>query len=63
MMGVLVPETRWGNKTAYFVASSWLFTFHYDYNYAGWKKIVDKLVACMMRNMAHLTEFIHQNTT
>jgi hypothetical protein len=28
-MGILMPETYWGNKTAYFVASSWLFTFHY----------------------------------
>jgi hypothetical protein len=28
MMGILVPETCWGNKTAYFVASSWSFTFH-----------------------------------
>jgi hypothetical protein len=27
MMDVLVPETCWGNKTAYFVASSWFFTF------------------------------------
>jgi hypothetical protein len=26
-MGILVPETCWGNKTAYFVASSWFFTF------------------------------------
>jgi hypothetical protein len=32
MMGILVPETRWGNKTAYFVASSWFFTFHYAYD-------------------------------
>jgi hypothetical protein len=37
MMGILVPETCWGNKTAYFVASSWFLTFavstmhgHYD---------------------------------
>jgi hypothetical protein len=28
MMGILVPETCCGNKTAYFVASSWFFTFH-----------------------------------
>jgi hypothetical protein len=27
MMGILVPETSWGNKTAYFVASSRFFTF------------------------------------
>jgi hypothetical protein len=27
MMGTLVPETCWGNKAAYFVASSWFFTF------------------------------------
>jgi hypothetical protein len=27
MMGILVPETCWGNKTAYFVASGWFFTF------------------------------------
>jgi hypothetical protein len=27
MMGILVPETCWGNKTAYFVASSWFFAF------------------------------------
>jgi hypothetical protein len=27
IMGILVPETCWGNKTAYFVASSWFFTF------------------------------------
>jgi hypothetical protein len=27
MMGILVPETCWGNKTAYFAASSWFFTF------------------------------------
>jgi hypothetical protein len=27
MMGILVPETCWGNKTAYFVARSWFFTF------------------------------------
>jgi hypothetical protein len=27
MMGILVPETCLGNKTAYFVASSWFFTF------------------------------------
>jgi hypothetical protein len=27
MMGILVPETCWGNKTAYFVAYSWFFTF------------------------------------
>jgi hypothetical protein len=27
MMGILVPETCWGNKTGYFVASSWFFTF------------------------------------
>jgi hypothetical protein len=26
-MGILVPKTYWGNKTAYFVASSWFFTF------------------------------------
>jgi hypothetical protein len=26
-MGILVPETCWGNKTAYFVAYSWFFTF------------------------------------
>jgi hypothetical protein len=31
MMNILVPETCWGNKTAYFVASSWFFTFHYIY--------------------------------
>jgi hypothetical protein len=31
MMGILMLETCWGNKTAYFVASSWLFTFHYRY--------------------------------
>jgi hypothetical protein len=27
MMGILVPETCWGNKTAYFVASSRFCTF------------------------------------
>jgi hypothetical protein len=27
MMGILVPETCWGNKTAYFVTSSWSITF------------------------------------
>jgi hypothetical protein len=27
MMDILVPETCWGNKTAYFVASGWFFTF------------------------------------
>jgi hypothetical protein len=27
MMGVLVPETCWGNTTAYFVASGQFFTF------------------------------------
>jgi hypothetical protein len=27
MMGILVPETCWGNKTAYFVAFSLFFTF------------------------------------
>jgi hypothetical protein len=27
MMGILVPETCWGNKTAYFVTSSWFFNF------------------------------------
>jgi hypothetical protein len=27
MMGILVPKPCWGNKTAYFVASSWFFTF------------------------------------
>jgi hypothetical protein len=27
MMGILMPETCWGTKTAYFVASSWFFTF------------------------------------
>jgi hypothetical protein len=26
MMGILVPKTCWGNKTAYFVTSSWFFT-------------------------------------
>jgi hypothetical protein len=26
-MGILLPETCWGNKTAYFVASSWFFIF------------------------------------
>jgi hypothetical protein len=26
-MGIFVPETCWGNKTAYFVASGWFFTF------------------------------------
>jgi hypothetical protein len=26
-MGILVPETCWGNKTAYFIASSWFFAF------------------------------------
>jgi hypothetical protein len=28
MMDILVPETCSGNKTAYFVASSWFFTFN-----------------------------------
>jgi hypothetical protein len=28
MMGILVPETCLGYKTAYFVAPSWFFTFH-----------------------------------
>jgi hypothetical protein len=28
MMGIVVPEACWGNKTAYFVASSWFFIFH-----------------------------------
>jgi hypothetical protein len=32
MMGILVPETCWGNKAAYFAASSWFFTFHYVYD-------------------------------
>jgi hypothetical protein len=32
MMGILVPETCWGNKAAYFVASSWFVTFHYVYD-------------------------------
>jgi hypothetical protein len=32
MMSILMPETCWGNKTAYFVASSWFFTFHYVYD-------------------------------
>jgi hypothetical protein len=32
MMGILVSETWWGNKTAYFFASSWFFTFHYVYD-------------------------------
>jgi hypothetical protein len=27
MMDILVPETCWGNKTAYCVASSWFLTF------------------------------------
>jgi hypothetical protein len=27
MMGILVPETCWGNKTAYFIVSSWFLTF------------------------------------
>jgi hypothetical protein len=27
MMGILVLETCWGNKTTYFVASGWFFTF------------------------------------
>jgi hypothetical protein len=27
MMGILVPVTCWGNKTAYFVASGWFYTF------------------------------------
>jgi hypothetical protein len=27
MMGILVPETCWGNKTAYLDASGWFFTF------------------------------------
>jgi hypothetical protein len=27
MMGILVAETCRGNKTAYFVASSWIFAF------------------------------------
>jgi hypothetical protein len=27
VMGILVPETCWGNKTTYFIASSWFFTF------------------------------------
>jgi hypothetical protein len=26
IMGILVSETCWGNKTAYFVASSWFYT-------------------------------------
>jgi hypothetical protein len=26
MTGILVPETCWGNKTAYFFTSSWFFT-------------------------------------
>jgi hypothetical protein len=29
MMGILVPQTCWGNKTAYFVPYSWFFTFYY----------------------------------
>jgi hypothetical protein len=29
MMGILVPKTCWGNKTTYFVASGWFFTFQY----------------------------------
>jgi hypothetical protein len=32
MKAILVPETFLGNKTAYFVASSWFFTFHYVYD-------------------------------
>jgi hypothetical protein len=32
MMGILVPETCWGNKTAYFVASSCFFIFHCVYD-------------------------------
>jgi hypothetical protein len=31
-MGILVPETCWGNETAYFVASSCFFAFHYVYD-------------------------------
>jgi hypothetical protein len=27
MMGILLPLTSWGNNTAYFVVSSWFFTF------------------------------------
>jgi hypothetical protein len=36
MMGMLVPETCWGIKTAYFVESSWFFTF-YDILYVNFK--------------------------
>jgi hypothetical protein len=36
MMGILVPETCWGNKTAYFVASSWVFTFTTDWILEEW---------------------------
>jgi hypothetical protein len=32
MMGILVAETCWGNKTKYFAASSWFFAFHYVYD-------------------------------
>jgi hypothetical protein len=32
MMGMLVPETRRGNKTTYFVASGWFFTVRYVYD-------------------------------
>jgi hypothetical protein len=28
-MGILVSKTCWGNKTTYFVASGWFFSFHY----------------------------------
>jgi hypothetical protein len=31
MMGILVHETCWGNKTAYSIASSWFFTFSINF--------------------------------
>jgi hypothetical protein len=30
-MVMLLPETCWSNKTAYFVTSSWFFILHYVY--------------------------------
>jgi hypothetical protein len=43
MMGILVPETCWGNKAAYFVASSWFFTFTIPLSVYDWLDAFAKL--------------------
>jgi hypothetical protein len=61
-MGILVPETCWGNKTAYFVATSWFFTFTMStmHGHVNVKRQVFPLTASWPRADRERIDFVNQ---